>query len=187
MQIVFDPLSYHDRLDSRNLRQISMVVVHATELPDLEAARSVAEQQRYEASRTGNSGHYYIGRDGRVLQWVADDRVAHHVRGYNLNSLGVELSNLGRYPHWLDSAYQRPSEPFLAAQIDALIALLQWLKGRLPNLKHIAGHDDLDRSEVPASDDPSVLVRRKVDPGPLFPWPRVLSEGGLSRFSLDAL
>ena len=31
------------------------------------------------------------------------------------------------------------------------------------------------------TDDPSVLVARKRDPGPLFPWPRVLASCGLRR------
>jgi N-acetylmuramoyl-L-alanine amidase len=34
---------------------------------------------------------------------------------------------------------------------------------------------------VPASDDPSRQVRRKLDPGPLFPWPAVLQGSGLTR------
>jgi N-acetylmuramoyl-L-alanine amidase len=34
---------------------------------------------------------------------------------------------------------------------------------------------------VPASDDASVEVARKRDPGPLFPWARVLAATGLRR------
>ena len=43
-------------------------------------------------------------------------------------------------------------------------------------LRHIAGHEDLDREQVPASDDPTLRVARKRDPGPLFPWARVLAK-----------
>jgi len=43
----------------------------------------------------------------------------------------------------------------------------------LEALRHIAGHEDLDRGQVPASNDASIPVPRKRDPGPRFPWPRV--------------
>ena len=42
-------------------------------------------------------------------------------------------------------------------------------------LRWIAGHEELDTGEVAASDDPAIRVRRKRDPGPRFPWPRILS------------
>src|SRR5690606_12483424 len=66
-----------------------------------------------------------------------------------------------------------------------LLALLAKLRRELPALRWIAGHEDLDTEPVPASDDPSVLVRRKLDPGPLFPWERVLAASGLERLRPD--
>ena len=60
------------------------MVIHCTELPGPgDGARVSASEVLYEARSTGNSGHYYIDRDGSVHQFVAVDRVAHHVRGYN--------------------------------------------------------------------------------------------------------
>ena len=43
-----------------------------------------------------------------------------------------------------------------------------------PSLQWIAGHEQLDTARVPASDDASIEVSRKLDPGPLFPWQDVL-------------
>jgi len=179
--IAFDPLPYQERLDARELDAIDLVVIHCTELPDLPMARRFGEEVLYETSLTGNSGHFYIDRDGSVHQYVALDRIAHHVRGHNTRAVGIELVNRGRYPDWLMASHQGMDEPYTPAQIDALIALLRWLEGELPSLRTIAGHEDLDTTEVRATDDPDVLVRRKRDPGPLFPWDAVMAAVGLVR------
>ncbi len=174
------PLPYAGLLAERAADAIDTVVIHCTELPDLATARDYGERVRYD-SGTGNSGHYYIDRDGRIEEYVPPSRSAHHTRGWNARSVGIELVNSGRFPHWLDSRQQAMDEPYSDAQVDALISLLQWLRAKLPALAQIAGHEDLDRDEVEASDDPAVKVRRKRDPGPLFPWQAVLDAVGLQR------
>ncbi|WP_220338282.1 N-acetylmuramoyl-L-alanine amidase [Wenzhouxiangella sediminis] len=177
----YNPLSYVDRLDERDVDSIELVVIHATELPDLETAREYGERIHYRNSQTGNSGHFYIDRDGSVEQWVPLERVAHHVRGYNKKSIGIELVNRGRWPDWLHSRRQDWPEDYSEAQIEALAELLHKLKTRLPNLDYIAGHDELDPGVVDASDNPAIKVRRKVDPGPLFPWGEIEAVVDLKR------
>lgn len=174
------PLPYEGQLQTRALAQIDLVVIHCTELPNLAIAREYGERALY-ADGTGNSGHFYVDRDGSLHQFVGCDRVAHHTRGYNPCSIGIELVNGGRYPDWLDSRQQIMREAYPDVQINALIDLLAHLRMQLPNLARIAGHEDLDTDEVPASDDPTVMVHRKRDPGPQFPWPRVLMACGLTR------
>lgn len=176
----FDPLPYCDRLQQRPLDAIEGVVMHCTELPDLATARAYGERIHHHASGTGNAGHYYIEADGRVHQWVPLDRVAHHVRGCNFPTIGIELCNPGRYPDWFDTRRQVMTAPYPEAQIDALIALLAELCDRLPSLNWISGHEVLDTERVPASNDPSQRVYRKRDPGPQFPWPRVLAAAQLT-------
>jgi N-acetylmuramoyl-L-alanine amidase len=168
------PLPYVAQLGERAPDDIDLVVIHCTELPDLAMARSYGERVLYD-SGSGNSGHFYIDRDGSIVQYVPVERVAHHVSGYNPRSVGIELVNTGRYPHWLDSRHQAMDEPYPEAQIAALIDLLQHLCDTLPGLHHIAGHEALDTRDEVASDDPDRRVQRKLDPGPLFPWPRVLA------------
>lgn len=175
-------LPYHDRLAQRELPTIDLVVIHCTELPDLAAAREYGERIHYPDSGTGNSGHYYIDRDGAAYCWVRPERVAHHVRGHNDRSIGIELVNRGRWPDWLDSRKQVMTEPYPAQQVDAVLALLETLGRRLPGLRWIAGHDDLDRERVAATDDAALQILRKRDPGPLFPWDRVLAATTLARF-----
>jgi len=175
-------LPYNEQLSQRDTSDIELVVIHATELPDLAVARDYGKRVHYPDSGTGNCGHFYIDRDGSIEQWIDLDRVAHHVADHNENSIGIELVNLGRYPNWLDSDHQHWQEENTDAQIESLIQLLQALKAQLPNLDSIAGHDQLDTREVPASDDASKSVRRKLDPGPDFPWDPILEASGL-RFS----
>ena len=184
--IVDSPLPYQAQLQARDPNDIDLVVIHCTELPDLASAREFGERVLY-ASGTGNSGHYYIDRDGRIEQYVALERIAHHVRGYNPRSVGIELVNRGRWPHWFDSRHQAMDEPYPPAQIEALLALLRWLPGQLPALRWVAGHDALDLEQVAASDDPAKLVARKRDPGPLFPWAQVHAQTCLQPLPGDQL
>jgi N-acetylmuramoyl-L-alanine amidase len=179
------PLAYVESLEARPIDRIALVVIHCTELPDLAEARVAGERALY-PSGTGNSGHFYIDRDGQVHVWVPLDRIAHHVRGHNAYSVGIELVNRGRYPDWLASGSQQMDEPYPPAQIAALRSLLRRLQQDLPNLREIAGHEDLDTEKVPASDDPARLVFRKRDPGPMFPWAEVLAGLPLNRLVAPA-
>jgi N-acetylmuramoyl-L-alanine amidase len=178
--VTLSPLPYERLLEERPRGAIDLVVIHCTELPDLATARRFGEEVRYD-SGTGNSGHFYIDRDGSVHQYVPVERIAHHVRGCNPRSIGIELVNIGRYPDWLAAGSQRMTEAYTDAQIAALLLLLQALQCELPSLKFIAGHEDLDTAEVAASDDAGVRVHRKLDPGPLFPWGRVMQSTSLQR------
>ncbi len=182
-EVVSRPLAYIERLARRSINNISLVVIHCTELPDLETARVYGEKEVYADSRTGNSGHFYIDRDGSIEEWVPVSRVAHHVRGRNPESIGLELVNTGRYPDWLHSGGQRMTDPYPQIQIQALMALLHDLTVKLPGLEQIAGHEDLDAALIPADDNPDIMIRRKLDPGPRFPWQTVLSGVPLDRIT----
>jgi len=175
------PLPYEARLPLRARESVELVVIHCTELPDLATAREYGERILYPQSQTGNSGHFYIDRDGGVHCYIDPVRVAHHTRGYNERSIGIELVNRGRWPDWLDSRRQAMDEPYTDAQVAALVALLRQLQVEFPTLRHIAGHEDLDTDEVAASDDGTQKVRRKRDPGPLFPWSQLLAAIDLQR------
>ena len=177
-------LPYCDLLQTRALAQVSLAVIHCTELPDLASARTYGEKVLY-PSGTGNSGHFYIDRDGHIEQYVPLQRIAHHVRGHNATSVGIELVNRGRWPHWYSADHQQMDQPYPKVQVQALVELLRALGRQLPGLEQIAGHEDLDREQVPACDDATRLIARKRDPGPLFPWPQVLAQLPLRRIGLN--
>lgn len=175
-------LPYADLLEPRRVDTVDLAVIHCTELPDLATARAYGERVVYPGSGTGNCGHFYIERTGWIEEWAPLERIAHHVRGFNERSVGIELVNIGRFPEWFDSRRQVMGEPYPAAQVAALAQLLGQLAKMLPNLRWIAGHDALDRGYVSATDDPGLRVRRKLDPGPLFPWGELLAGVPLRRF-----
>jgi len=175
------PLEYASRLQTRALDSIDLLVMHCTELPDLATAREFGERVQHADQQTGFSGHFYVDRDGSVHAYVPIDRIAHHTRGCNARSVGIELVNLGRFPDWFDSRRQEMTEPYPSPQIASLLALVGTLRAKLPALRWIAGHEDLDRGCVAASDAPGLQVFRKRDPGPRFPWQEVLGQSGLER------
>ncbi|MEO7051029.1 MAG: N-acetylmuramoyl-L-alanine amidase [Rhodanobacter sp.] len=175
-----DPLPYVDALPQRAADAVTRVVIHCTELPDLATAREYGERVQH-ASGTGNSGHYYIDRDGTIHRYVPATRTANHVRGHNTDSIGIELVNLGRYPDWYDSRRQQMTESYPAVQIRALCQLLVQLQQEFSCLHEIAGHEQLDTGTLAATDAPRQQVRRKLDPGPQFPWSEVLRATALVR------
>ena len=175
------PLPYEAKLNHRELSAIDLVVIHCTELPDMAMTREFGERVHYPEKGTGHSGHYYITEAGEVYRFVAPERVANHTKGWNTRSIGIEIFNLGRYPHWGDSRYQAFTVAYTKEQIHALLALLARLRHDIPSLRYIAGHEDLDTRLEPASDDPKIMLRRRQDPGPLFPWNEIVPASGLAR------
>jgi N-acetylmuramoyl-L-alanine amidase len=181
IKVLQRPLHYVERLESRRTDEISLVVIHCTELPDMATARIWGEKELHPDSNTGNSGHFYIDRDGSIEQWVPVNRVAHHVRGFNPQSIGIELINNGRYPDWFLTDHQQMSEPYPDLQIEALATLLNHLQAELPELETITGHEDLDTAMIPSEDKTDTLIRRKLDPGPQFPWSGIMKQLSLHR------
>jgi len=136
-------------------RAPNFVVIHFTGSDSAAAALRTLSSPRTEVS-----AHYLIVRDGTIIQLVDERARAWHAgesqwgSSIDLNSasIGVELDNNGR-------------EPYPQTQIDALLSLLSDLtqRYRIP-AANVLGHSD-------------VAPRRKVDPGPLFPW-RALAASG---------
>lgn len=176
-----NPLPYVEQLDQRELETITGVVIHCTETPDLSTARDFGEKIIYSGSQTGNSGHFYIDLDGSIEQYAPLNRIAHHVADHNLSTIGIELVNQGRWPDWLHSQSQQPNMPYPPEQILALTNLLQHLQEALPQLEWIAGHQDMDTRQIEASDNASIMILRKIDPGPMFPWEHVIEGTQLER------
>lgn len=136
-------------------RRIGFVVIHYT------SNDSLAPALKTLTSRDARvSAHYLIARDGEILQLVDERARAWHAgdsrwgtqTDLNSVSIGIELDNDG-------------VEPYSPALVDSLLRLLADLRQRhrIPASNYI-GHSD-------------VAPVRKVDPGPLFPWRLLASQG----------
>lgn len=145
---------------------VSLVVIHNISLPPDEFGGDWVEDfflNRLDAAAhpyfatiadVQVSAHFYIRRNGRVVQFVGGDQRAWHAgtscwqgrENCNDYSLGIELEGCD-------------SQPFAPAQYTALWALLESLRLRYP-ITAIAGHSD-------------IAPGRKSDPGPHFDWAAV--------------
>lgn len=149
---------------SRNGRQVDMIVIHAISLPpgefgtgyvlDLFLNRLDFTAHAYFKALEGLrvSAHYFIDREGTVIELVDPAQMAWHAgessfegrEGCNPFSIGIELEG-------------GPDHPFTEGQYRALQELCLLLMERYPLItpERIVGHSD-------------IAPGRKDDPGPLF-------------------
>lgn len=155
-------------------RAIDLIVIHATGGPGCKHGKlwhspggSLESMRRYFASNPGIGYHYLIGRDGTILAGAPEERIAHHARGHNERSIGIELINDGD-----------GRDPFPEAQISALIDLLRRLaRTHGVSADQVRGHSEIDRRSFVCG---GRRYKQKIDPGGEypgsrgnFPWARV--------------
>ena len=131
------------------------VILHYTAMASAEAARARLSDPAAEVS-----SHYLIAQDGQILQLVAEHNRAWHagagawhgLHDINSRSIGIELDNDG----------QTPFTRLLMRSLETLLAdiLHRWA---IPP-QNVIGHSDM-------------APGRKIDPGPLFDWPRLAALG----------
>lgn len=143
--------------------EVSLVVIHSISLPPGEYAGDSVERlftnrldwdahPYYERIRGLEvSSHFFIRRNGEMMQFVSCDQRAWHAgasswqgrENCNDFSVGIELEGL-------------EGERFERSQYEVLVRLLRALKVRYP-IAHVAGHEH-------------IAPGRKIDPGPGFDW-----------------
>lgn len=115
------------------------------------------------------SSHYLVAANPpRLYRLVPENRRAWHAgksqwlgqAALNASSIGIEIVNDGN-----QGRHEGPFAPWDAAQMEAVVALVQDVAQRhgVPP-HHIVGHSD-------------IAPQRKQDPGPAFPWQRLVQAG----------
>ncbi|MEQ1778118.1 MAG: 1,6-anhydro-N-acetylmuramyl-L-alanine amidase AmpD [Nitrosomonas sp.] len=148
--------------------EVSLLVIHNISLPpnefsgqgviDLFTNRIDPQAHPYYQSLQGLkvSAHFFVRRDGTIIQFVSCNDRAWHAGVSNWQgkdscndySIGIELEG-------------SDITPFTDTQYEVLITLTQCLCNQYP-IQHIAGHSD-------------VAPGRKTDPGPYFDWKKYAS------------
>jgi N-acetylmuramoyl-L-alanine amidase len=139
-------------IPKRKTKMIKFIVIHYTGMKSENAAIKRLCDDRFRVS-----AHYFIKKNGEMINLVPDLYVAWHAGkskwlNYNLlnkNSIGIEIQNPGH-----DNGYKN----FSTKQFSSLKILLRTLiKKYKIDLKNILGHSD-------------IAPERKKDPGEKFPW-----------------
>jgi N-acetylmuramoyl-L-alanine amidase len=150
-------LARWDASENFEPRKAQLIIIHHTNMNSFAEALQTLKTRNPDGRV---SAHYLIGRDGELVQLVADDQRAWHAgvsrwqgRGdLNSASIGIELDNDGY-------------TPFPKAQIDVLLSLLRDLTTRL----------GIEPQQVWAHAD--IAPARKDDPNKFFPWQSLAEQG----------
>lgn len=162
MRFIDDRLGLAPRTPGRAAGPPSVLVLHYTEL-DLEASLRAL---------TGKvSAHYLVAENGDIHRLVAESDVAWHAGlstwrgrvGVNPASIGVEVVHPGDV-----------RTPYPEVQVAALVELCVDILTRNGAIapRNVVGHSD-------------IAPKRKIDPGPRFPWDR-LADAGVGLWSQAA-
>lgn len=149
--------------DERPIAEVSMVVIHNISLPPQQFGGSGVEQlftnqldpngHPYfaEIAHLRVSSHFFIRRDGELIQFVSCEKRAWHAGVSYWN--GRERCNDFSVGIELEGSDVQAFEPI---QYDVLLRLIESIKARYP-INTIVGHSD-------------IAPGRKTDPGPYFNW-----------------
>ena len=136
----------------RSKKNIKFIIIHYTGMHnELSALKKLCNV------KSKVSAHYFIKKDGSILNLVPPLYVAWHagksswkgLKSLNRYSIGIEIQNSGH-----DHKYEK----FSKKQISSTKKLLKYLINKYKvDLKNVLGHSD-------------IAPDRKKDPGEKFPW-----------------
>ena len=135
-------------------------------LPDLATSRTTASASSIR-QRHRNSGHYYIDRDGGVLEFVPPERVLPHTRA---GTRKASASNWSNRPLAALAGLPPPGDGRVLhrGQMRIVGGAVAGPAGPHPSLAQIAGTTTCLDEVGPRCSDRE--VRRQREPWPLFPW-----------------
>jgi hypothetical protein len=123
------PVHASKHYNSRKLADIRSIAIHHS----LTTSGSAEAFARYHVTTNGWPGigyTYVIGRDGTIYQCWNHTVVSYHVGNSNKHALGICMVG--------DFRTQQPT----AEQYAAVLDLVRWLQGQLPNALNVLGHSE---------------------------------------------
>ena len=143
------------KFPKRSKNKIKFLIIHYTGMKkEITAIKKLCD------INSEVSAHYFIKKDGSILNLVPDLYEAWHagksswknIKSLNRYSIGIEIQNTG---------HENDYENYSPKQIKSLNKLLKYLiKSYKINIKNILGHSD-------------IAPLRKKDPGEKFPWKKL--------------
>ena len=139
-------------IPKRLKKNIKYIIIHYTGMKN-----EMSALNRLTNYKSKVSAHYFIKKNGKILNLVPDLYEAWHagksnwknIQSLNRYSIGVEIQNSG---------HENLFEKFSNKQMNSIKKLLRFLTKRYRiNCKNILGHSD-------------IAPNRKKDPGEKFPW-----------------
>ena len=136
----------------RPKKNIKYIIIHYTGMKN-----ELSALNRLTDLKSNVSSHYFIKKNGKILNLVPDLYEAWHagksnwknIQSLNRYSIGIEIQNSG---------HENFYEKFSKKQMNSVKKLLRFLIKRYRiNCKNILGHSD-------------IAPNRKKDPGEKFPW-----------------
>ena len=143
------------KVPKRSKNKIKFIIIHYTGM-----RKELLAINRLCNPNSEVSAHYFIKKDGTIINFVPDLYEAWHagksswkkVISLNKYSIGIEIQNSGH-----DNIY----EDYSLKQIESLKKILKYLiKFYKINVKNVLGHSD-------------IAPLRKKDPGEKFPWDKL--------------
>ena len=144
-----------------------MIVIHYTVIPTLEGTMRAFESPTLPSSRVGISSasqlnvsaQFVVDRDGTIYQVLPNETTfARHTIGLNYAAIGIE--NVG----------DGDTNPLTAAQLNANIKLIRYLKGKYQDIEYLIGHQEYNLfrdHDLWKETDPGYRTE-KSDPGIQF-------------------
>jgi len=116
--------------------QPQMIVLHWTNTKDLQTSYAhlypASLSGRPDIAKGGNlnvSAHFLVDHNGKIYQLMPSNWMARHIIG--LNNIAIGIENIG-------GTHDR--DDLTAAQVNANVALVKFLKTQYPSIKYLIGH-----------------------------------------------
>ena len=159
----------HYNIETTNIKiNPKIIVLHWTAVMDLNKSFQRLYPEKLlsdrkdikKASALNVSAHFLVDRDGTIYQLMSDNTMARHVIGLNYSSIGIE--NVG--------GEANKKEDLTAAQVQANIALVKYLKQKYPAITYLIGHYEykqMQKNPLWLEKDANYRTQ-KADPGENF-------------------